>query len=115
MKKSGKIELVLLTALLTGCSRTLVPAPAHTVFPEDSSLTAMPAARDATCDPCQQAILSQAWNNSLGYSWPYLRGILPGGYYYPGQVYRKGAVWKNPHLVIIRGGFGKTWFQSASS
>jgi hypothetical protein len=114
MKRSKKIKLVLITAALAACNRTLVPPASKTVYPEDTTLTATPAERDSTCDPCSQAIISSIWNYSFSNKWPFSFEQISYSPYYPEKLYRKGAVWKNNHF-IVRGGFGKSWLQSVSS
>ncbi len=116
MKRSKKVELVLITAVLAACNRTLVPPASKNFFPEDPTLTTAAVERDTACDPCNQAI-SSVWNYSFSNASPYACVIIinqPCEPYYPGIIYRKGTSWKNEHL-IVRGGFGKTWFQSVSS
>ena len=110
MKRSLRVQLVLITAALASCSREWIPRKSIDVDPSDSALTAAPAYGSVPyytrCEPCSETTMAQLWNYSFNpfgtWYWP-----VGGGWYYPGGVYRKGAVWRSSH-VIVRGGLGKS-------
>ena len=111
MKKSTKIQLVLITAALASCNRVIIPSMSGTGYLPDPSLTATPAYEEAVPDcSCTQ--------NDKRDTLYYPRNVyypLPSEYepYYPGYYYRKGAFWRN-HQFVIRGGFGKSSGSAAS-
>jgi len=98
MKKSTKIQLVIITAALASCNRIIIPSMSETGYLPDPGLMAIPAYEDTASDcPCTQ-------NNK--------RDTLYEPYY-PGYYYRKGAFWRN-HQFVVRGGFGKSSGSAAS-
>jgi hypothetical protein len=109
MKRSLRVQLVLITAALASCSREWVPRQSIDVNPSDPALTAAPLYGTAPyytgCEPCSEQSTARLWNYSFN---PFGTYYWPGAtWYYPGGVYRKGSVWRNDH-VIVRGGLGKS-------
>jgi hypothetical protein len=110
MKKSGKIQLVLITAALASCHRELIPSQSFTRNTADSTLTAPAPGADpyySTFNVCCQEAYSQLWNYSFNPLSTFYFGPIGPSYYYPGGLYRKGAFWRSNHF-IVRGGLGKS-------
>jgi hypothetical protein len=118
MIRAKKIQLVIVTALLASCNRTIIPEgfAAGSDTP-DSSLTRTPVADETRYDcncvfnPYYQP-LSPYQPYSLDFSF-YYSGQPYGYAYTPGRNYRKALVWHN-NKFILRGGFGKTTASTAS-
>ncbi|MDR3711452.1 MAG: hypothetical protein P4L51_01450 [Puia sp.] len=119
MKKSKQIKLVLISAALASCNRSLVPQIPVTNIPEpaDTTLTAGPVYKEDpypnTFNLCCQEAYWELWNYSFNPFGLVYIGPPGPGYYYPGKFYRRGAFWRNNHF-IVRGGWGKS-SSSASS
>jgi hypothetical protein len=110
MKKTKKIQLVLITAALASCNRVMIPLEPTSNPVLDSTLTAAPA-YDTTnslnsytpcCEPC-----SQLWDYSFNPFGYYYGTDIGRSYYSPRKEYRKKVAWHGSH-VILRGGWGKT-------
>jgi hypothetical protein len=110
MKRSKKIQLLLVTAILASCNRVIIPGetmaayapdPNRTAAPADSSLIATPAFNDSWYNcTCQ---LDDAYYNYFSF---YYTGHPWLPLYRPGHFYRRQAFWKN-HQFTIKGGFGR--------
>jgi hypothetical protein len=108
MKKTGKIQLVLITAALASCDREIAPRQSLTAYPAgstfigtpDTTLTAGPV---YDTDPYDYSLWNYSFNLYTNFYY-----ISPNGksYYYPGNRYRKGFFRKSDHF-IVRGGWGK--------
>ncbi len=109
MKKSSRIQLVLVTALLASCRTVVLPERQQPIDPyiPDSALTKAPAdtaSPDCACRgeedyPVYERYVSPLdfWYESFGYiSYPRMR-------YYIGHV-------NGPGHIAVRGGFGKSAF-----
>lgn len=96
MKKTAKIHLVLVTALVAACNRVITPT--HQDFTPLDSLNAI----DTTY---YQYPLD--YFNFYFSSWPYAYR------YRPASLYRRGAYWHN-HVFVVRGGFGRAAASTAS-
>jgi hypothetical protein len=111
MKRSKKIQLVLITAALASCNRHIVPSQSSANIDVDSILIAPPAyseSVDCNCGQLDSSAKNYLFNPlSINY-FNRLNNI-----YYPGKLYRKGAFWRNDHF-IVRGGFGKNAGSAAS-
>jgi len=112
MKKSKHIQLVLISAALASCHRTLLPQQNPVNFANDSTLTETPYYDDSTeltySDGCSCEDYYQQWRVSFQ---PYTTYYLsPGysGYYYGPRRYRKGTVRVGGGKFIVRAGFGYT-------
>jgi hypothetical protein len=97
MKKTPKIHLVLVTAVLASCNRFLVPDQPVAGY----SLEPGPPASDTTY--CY-------FPNYLNF---YFTGQPYAYRYRPASLYRNGAYWHD-HVFIVRGGFGKASASTAS-
>jgi hypothetical protein len=115
MKRSKKIQLVLVTALLASCDRVIIPEQTGAEKMPDSTLTAPVGPEDNVPCDCQQL-----YNPYRQYSYFDLNF---GVYYYgqpygllvdPGHGYRKASFW-NGSQFVVRGGFGKTNVLSSAS
>jgi hypothetical protein len=110
MKKTKKIQLVLITAALASCNRVMIPLQPISNPVLDSTLTAAPGYDPADslsnyaacCEPC-----SQLWNYSFNPFGYYYSTEIGRSYYYPGKEYRKKVAWHGSK-IILRGGWGKT-------
>lgn len=118
MKRSKKIQLLLVTAVLASCNRVIIPGETTAAYAADSdpnlapayafdpSLTATPAYNDDWYNcTCQ---LDYAYNN---YPYNYYFNFYNTGHpwlslYRPGHTYRRQAFWQN-HQFTIKGGFGR--------
>ena len=120
MKKTSKIHLVLVTAVLTSCNRMIVPDqpdPGYTSNPgmgliPDSSLTAGPVydgdGYDGNCR------IDTVYSNNLEIYFNYFYPGRPNYFGYRADyLYRQAMYWRN-HLFIARGGFGKAAASVAS-
>ncbi len=110
MKRTKKIQLVLISAALASCNRVLVPLEPIGNHAVDSTLTAAPVYDgDSSMGrymPCCQAY-SQLWNYSFNPFVFYYPGPLGQSYYHPGKEYRKKIGWQG-NQVVVRGGWGKS-------
>ncbi len=93
MITATKIHLVLITAALASCNRVIIPADLTAGYTTDLTLARTPA--DTSC-LCYCSAFK--FNPTLSF---------------PGESYRRGAFWRN-HQFILRGGFGKSNFSTAS-
>lgn len=118
MKRSKKIQLLLVTAVLASCNRVIIPGETTAAYAPDSnpnlapawafdpSLTATPAYNvdwyNCTCQ------LDYAYSNypfNFDFSF-YNTGTPRLPLYRPGHTYRRQAFWQN-HQFTIKGGFGR--------
>jgi hypothetical protein len=108
MKRSQKIQLVLITAALASCNRVVIPSQSATGFAADSTLTRTPEDTEEGPDRC---VCTPGDSSSIyvfdRYADVYYSGQANGIIYVPGRFYRRGLVWRN-HQFILRGGFGKS-------
>jgi hypothetical protein len=111
MKRSKKIELVIVTAVLASCNGHIIPSQSALGTRIDTALTASPEYNNTVNCTCQQADASNKnyLLNSSGIN--YFNEL--GNIYYPGRLYRKGAFWRNNYFVV-RGGFGKRAYSAVS-
>lgn len=126
MKKSTRIQLVLITAALASCNRQTVPQlPADDSYSypiTDSTLTAGPAPfiPDST-GPADEYGYGygyedpwyMVWNYSFNPYYSYYIGPVHSVYYNPGRFRRRGS-FVHGSTSIVRGGFGKTAMASTS-
>ena len=112
MKKTSKIRLVLVTAVLASCNRVIIPDQPTAGYTPDPSLTVAPFYGDDRYD-CDCRVDTTYHNYPDNYFNFYFTGQPYGYRYRPGYLYRKGAYWHN-HAFIVRGGFGKAAASSAS-
>ncbi|HEY4063577.1 MAG TPA: hypothetical protein VGM30_16835 [Puia sp.] len=110
MKRSLRVQLVLITAALASCSRVWVPARSLNDNLSDTISRAItpPCETDSCfcpCEPCDDPSMMQLWSYAFDpfgvYYWP------AGSWYFPDGIRRKGTVWRNSH-AIVRGGLGKS-------
>lgn len=136
MKRSKKIQLLLVTAVLASCNRVIIPGETAAAYAPDPNRAAVPAnAPDSTftitsantIDPSLIATpaYNADWYNctcQLDYAYfnyPYnYYGFYYTGHpwlplYRPGHTYRRQAFWQN-HQFIIKGGFGRGAASTAS-
>ena len=143
MKKTTKIHLVLVTAVLTSCNRMMIPDqpdPGYTPDPgmgliPDSSLTAGPVYRGNSYREngsvgnsydengyAQNSYGENSYDGNCRIDTVYCNNLdFYFNYYYPGYsygyrfdyLYRRAMYWRN-RLITIRGGFGKAAASSAS-
>src|ERR1700759_861203 len=74
MKKTKKIELVLITALLASCNRELIPPASSSAYPDDPGLLEATTHDLADCDVCA----------AIGRSYETRTLVAqPNGYVYP--------------------------------
>lgn len=112
MKKTSKIHLVLVTAVLASCNRVIIPDQPTAGYTPDPSLTAAPYYGDDRYN-CDCRVDTTYYNYPYNYFNFYFTGQPYGYRYRPGYLYRKGAYWQN-HAFIVRGGFGKAAASAAS-
>lgn len=125
MKKTSKIHLVLVTAVLTSCNRMIVPDqpdPGYTSNPgmgliPDSSLTASPVYDGDGYDGDRydgNCRIDTVYSNNLEIYFNYFYPGRPNYFGYRADyLYRQAMYWRN-HLFIARGGFGKAAASVAS-
>ncbi|HEX3935691.1 MAG TPA: hypothetical protein VHW43_13485 [Puia sp.] len=112
MKKTSKIRLVLVTAVLASCNRVIIPDQPDAGYTPDPSLTAAPYyGDDQYAGDCR--VDTTYYNYPYNYFNFYFTGQPYGYRYRPGYLYRKGAYWHN-HVFVIRGGFDRAAASSAS-
>jgi hypothetical protein len=111
MKRSKKIQLVIITAALASCGRYIIPMQSSSNINVDSTLTALPADSESVSCNCwhQDSSIKNHTINSPGIN----NFIELADNYFPGHLYRKEAFWRNDHF-IVRGGFGKSIDSSVS-
>jgi len=108
MKKSTKIQLVLITAALASCNRVIIPADSQAGYRPDPTLAQQPLDTSSTCNCTENHFYN---DDSMVY--PYNGFYTNFSLYFPGAQYRRGFVWRS-HQFIQRGGFGKNSFSAAS-
>jgi hypothetical protein len=115
MIRAKNIQLVIVTALLASCNRTIIPEEsAAASSTPDSSLTRTPAPdqRIYDCDCVVNPFYPSYQPYSLDVDF-YYSGQPYGYAYTPGRNYSKALVW-HKNTFILRGGFGKTTGSTAS-
>jgi hypothetical protein len=115
MIRAKNIQLVIVTALLASCNRTIIPEEfAAAGDTADSSLTRAPAPdqRIYDCDCVVNPYYQSYQPYSLDFSF-YYSGQPYGSTYSPGHNYSKALVRHN-NTFILRGGFGKSTASTAS-
>ena len=115
MKKSIHIKLMLITAALASCNRTIIPSVTPDIQEKDSSLVATPdfdpVEPDCYCEMDYDSTRNlYNYNRLVFYNWIFPQRAT----YYPGRFYRRDYKWRNHHF-IVRGGFGKTAVAAAAS
>jgi hypothetical protein len=114
MKKSAKIRLVLVTAVLASCNREIVPSMGAAGETPDPTLTAPPTYVSTplacTCQVQENRPDSLYEGDNSFYVHPNYAVRI----YFPGDDYRRGSIWKSHHFVV-RGGFGKAAVASPAS
>jgi len=116
MKKSKHIQLVLITAALASCNRTIVPQEDASNIVADSTLTAPVETDSMYVDgyiDCNCQDIYPAANDSTRSYGTYYIGPTYGSYYYAGRRYRQVSGWQGSK-VIVRGGFGKSSVHTGS-
>jgi hypothetical protein len=102
MKKTAKIHLVLVTAMLASCNRVIIPDQPEAGYTPDPSLTAAPLYGDDST--------ACAYN----YNYNFYFSTQPYAYRYrSASLYRQGANRHN-HFFVVRGGLGKAAASTAS-
>jgi hypothetical protein len=114
MIRAKNIQLVIVTALLASCNRTIIPEESVAANTPDSSLTRTPAPdqRIYDCDCVVNPYYQSYQPYSLDFSF-YYSGQPYGYTYTPGHNYSKALVRHN-NTFILRGGFGKSTASTAS-
>jgi hypothetical protein len=112
MKKSSKIHLVLVTAVLASCNRFVIPDQPQAGYTPDPSLTAAPLPGDDSSG-CVCGIDSAYSNYPLDYYNFYFSGQPYAYPHRPASLYWRGAWWHN-RVFVVRGGFGKAAASTAS-
>jgi hypothetical protein len=114
MIRAKNIQLVIVTALLASCNRTIIPEEFADANTPDSSLTRTPAPdqRIYDCDCVFNPYYQSYQPYSLDFSF-YYSGQPYGYTYTPGRNYGKALVRHN-NTFILRGGFGKSTGSTAS-
>ncbi|HEV2478230.1 MAG TPA: hypothetical protein VGS79_01145 [Puia sp.] len=112
MKKTSKIHLVLVTAILASCNRVIIPDQPEAGYTPDPSLTAAPLDNDDS-SACVCGVDTTYYNYPLDYFNFYFNGPPYAFRYAPASIYRKGAHWPS-HAFVVRGGFGKAAASTAS-
>src|SRR5689334_12249859 len=106
MKRSKKIQLVLITAALASCNRIVIPSQSATGLIPDATLTRTPDEDGEGPDRCVcTPVNSDSSTISLYEEYPgiYYPGPSVGIIYIPGRTYRRGILWRS-HQFIMRGG-----------
>ena len=102
MKKSTKVQLVLISVALASCNRLVVPQPTAM-----NSQTDMfdPGVDSNHTDSCCNEYYSELWNFSLEPQQQF--PDLPSKYslHYLAGNYRERSFWKK-NTIIVRGGWG---------
>ncbi|MFI5152886.1 MAG: hypothetical protein ACHQET_06095 [Chitinophagales bacterium] len=114
LKKSKKIQLVLISAALASCHREFIPSGSIPV--SDYALTEAPVYDEEVNPiymPCFQGQQS-LWRYSFNPTGYYYAAPAGQGYYPSGYKYRKAIIWRGNKL-ILRGGWGKTAGSSTAS
>ena len=91
--RTKQIHLVLVTSLLTSCSRMIIPNQ----HPPNNAVDSTQIAEDSVN------------NCSCYYNYPYDDYYyLPWNFqiYWPGRIYRRQAFWRN-YRFVVKGGFGR--------
>lgn len=117
MKKSKKIQLILISAALASCNRHFAPARTADWDITDTTLAARQAQDTDSCANDDISCLQepfQLWNYSFDPfgNFYYWHGAYP--YYSQGRRSRKGMVWHGGK-GIIRGGWGKSGKASSAA
>jgi len=111
MKRSKKIQLVLITAALASCNRIVIPSQSATALIPDSTLTRAPEAEGEGPDRCVCTPVNNIDSSTISlyeeYPGIYYPGPSVGTIYIPGRTHRRGILWRS-HQFIMRGGFGKS-------
>ena len=110
MKRSKKIHLVLITAALASCNRTVIPSQSPRGLIQDSTLTQTPDEEGEGPDRCVcTPVNSDSSTISLNEEYPgiYFPGQIGGNIYIPSGTQRRGVILRSHHFVF-RGGFGKS-------
>jgi hypothetical protein len=110
--KSKKIQLVLITAALASCNRTIIPEQQFVGPTIDSTLITRPSHDDslfnngfAGCD-CGSSYY-RLWNYSFSPNNIYNIAPINGNYYFP--THRQSKIIKaQNNQVVVRGGFGSS-------
>jgi hypothetical protein len=109
MKKSKKIQLVLITAALASCNRTLFPSQPDPVY--DPGYVQSPANTDSVYADSSNACPVDSAMYDGYYPYYYTGSYFPGWsfnlFFNIQPVYRRHRVFRN-RFFIPRGGFGKT-------
>ena len=111
MKKTAKIHLVLVTALLASC-RVIIPDEPETGYTPDPSLTAAPLySEDSSVCTCG---VDTTYHNYPGNYFNFNFYGPPYAFRYRhASLYRQGTYWKE-NAFVVRGGFGKAAASTAS-
>lgn len=112
MKKTSKIHLVLVTAILASCNRVIIPDQPEAGYTPDPSLTAAPLNNDDSLE-CACGVDTTYFNYPLNYFNFYFSSQPYAYRYRPASLYRQGVYWHN-HFFVVRGGFGKASASAAS-
>ena len=113
MKKSKKIHLVLVTAVLASCNREIIPSMAADGDHPDPTLTAPPL-YSAIAPVCSCQVEKSTPDTLYSYHGIYYnRMTFPNWVYFPGDQYRRGSFWRS-HRMVVRGGFGKAAVETTS-
>jgi len=111
MKRSKKIHLVLITAALASCNRTIIPSQSPKGLIPDSTLTQTPDEEGEGPDRCVcTPVNADSSTISLYEEYPegiYFPGQIGGNVYIPSGTQRRGVILRSHHFVM-RGGFGKS-------
>ncbi len=109
MKKSKKIQLVLITAALSSCSRVIIPNEPLQNCLADTSLANTPVDWDAyetaAAVPSYQINYEPIWYHSFFYLRPAYAHPDWSPLVHPGMWYRPPVSW-NGGAAVVRGGFG---------
>ena len=116
--KSKKIQLVLISAALASCNRTLIPEQQFVGPTNDSALIASPSYDDSlfsnafiNCD-CE-ASYYRLWNYSFSQNNIYNIAPINSSYYFPTRKQSK-IIKSQSNNFIVRGGFGKSGATASS-
>ena len=127
MKKSAKLQLVLITAAFASCDQKVIPSRSPSLATMDPAMAAAtigpsdPGYGGEDLDygiyPAPDTLFPyNPWYANLNLNIDFSRLFSPrNGYYNPrGQSYQRGAFWRN-RVFISRGGFGKSAYSSVAS
>ena len=108
MKKSKKINLVVLTAILASCNRSMIPIQQPIAASYDSSLTISPSPGDSTYNlafiPCSCQI--EKYNKQIT-GQDFYMAPMNEAYYSPTKWQQRQSTWIGKSFVV-KGGFGQT-------